>query len=385
MLRSREQNLDYRQEEVSLIMDRWKSAESCALVGVGSVGKSNLLQHLGSAKIQAKYMKLTNTNSFKAILIDPGMLSPLPSTDQADDDQLRCWAAYELMLHRLYMAFYQANNLSDADKQGLHSAYLRLQDGSNPLFAFMGLRYLELGLDIVLSKGIQIVFMFDEFEMMLNNLPVKFFLTLRGLRDGSKQQMSYLTFTRSPLAATVANLEINPLDLEEFTELFTDNTFYIGPYQDRDARQMIDILAQRNQQQDVEEHIKTFLIWSTGGFAGLLRAAFRIWPQLGGDNLTPTEIVGKSEEMARKLVKTEPVQAECNTIWQSLSIQEQYILNVAAGIEKYKATNETAIAAALLKKKRLLNLDKDNPSELIITPLLLLYYIQGLSAYGASG
>jgi hypothetical protein len=92
----------------------------------------------------------------------------------------------------------------------------------------------------------------------------------------------------------------------------------------------------------------------------------------------------KGEELGRELVKAEPVQVECRTIWDSLTDQEQYILKVAAGIEKYKASKEVATAAALLKRKQLLSVDNDNPVELIITPPLLLYYIQGLSAHGGS-
>ena len=107
VLRSRKQNPDYRKEEVSLIMDCWKSAENCALVGVGSVGKSNLLHHLASSSIQSNFPEFSKNNTqFKAILIDPSMLSPLPPPGHADDSQIRCWAAFELMLHRLYMAFY---------------------------------------------------------------------------------------------------------------------------------------------------------------------------------------------------------------------------------------------------------------------------------------
>ena len=42
----RKQPLEFRKEEVSYVMKRWQAAESCALIGVGSVGKTNLLQHL---------------------------------------------------------------------------------------------------------------------------------------------------------------------------------------------------------------------------------------------------------------------------------------------------------------------------------------------------
>jgi hypothetical protein len=48
----RRQPLDYRQEEVGRIMHRWNAGESCSLVGVGSVGKSNLMQHLANPEVR---------------------------------------------------------------------------------------------------------------------------------------------------------------------------------------------------------------------------------------------------------------------------------------------------------------------------------------------
>ena len=170
-----------------------------------------------------------------------------------------------------------------------------------------------------------------------------------------------------------------PSEIEEFTELFTDNTFFIGPYNQRDAQQMIASLAKRNQQMNFSEHTQAFMIWATGGYAGLMRAVFRAWPHIKTDALSSTDLVKKNEQVAQQLIKIEPVQAECRTIWDSLSAQERYILEVAAGIKTYKSSIEATAAAALLKKKQLLALDKDNPAELQITPPLLLYYIQGLS------
>jgi hypothetical protein len=299
------------------------------------------------------------------------MLSPLPPRGQADDNQIRCWIGYELMMHRLYMAFYQSEELSEEDKRELQQAYLRLQDGNNPLYAYMGLRYLELGLNIVLRNNIQIVFMFDEFEDMLKNLPMKFFLTLRGLRDANKRQLSYLTFTRSPLLDIIDGLKIPRLDIEEFTELFTDNVFYVGPYSEKDARRMVDDLVKRNQQESVvNDYVKTFLVWSTGGFAGLLRASFRVVSQLG---LDLSSVMTEGETVAQQLVQKQPVETECETIWNSLSVSEQYILRVAAGTEDYDRKNVDAAAAALLQKKKLLEVKQEN---LLITPPLLLYYIK---------
>ncbi|NJL54794.1 hypothetical protein HC928_06080 [bacterium] len=171
-VRTRRQPVDFRREEVAYVMQRWRASESCSLIGVGSVGKSNLLQHLADPEVQRTYMNITQSDQFKAIIIDPNMLAPLPSIEAAQE---RSWAGYELMMHRLFMAFYPFDMLSEDDSERFYNTYQALRDGTNPLYASMGLRYFELGLDFFVRRGIRIVFMFDEFEEMLKHLPVKFF------------------------------------------------------------------------------------------------------------------------------------------------------------------------------------------------------------------
>lgn len=361
--RTRMQPLDYRQEEVGRIMERWRASESCSLVGVGSVGKSNLMQHLANPRVQQEYMKETNVDNFKAIIIDPSMLGPLPSKN---DEQIACWVGYELMMHRLFLAFHQSELLNEREMTRFVEIYETLQDGSNPLYAYMGLRYFELGLDVLMNKGIQIVFMFDEFEEMLRNLPIKFFLTLRGLRDANKKQLSYLTFTRTPLPVVIEKEGIDPQKIEEFAELFTDNVFYIGPYNDKDAHRMFDDLAQRNNKH-YDEYVKNFLIWATGGFAGLLRSSFRMLESLPNLNLSEVMTAG-GMSLAEQLAIKQPVRTECKTIWGSLSDSERYVLKAAAGTlnSAFQRDAKTDRAAEYLVRKKLLlrNLNSDNQMEI---------------------
>src|SRR5690349_4091486 len=199
---TRKHPIEFRREEVSFIMQRWRASESCSLVGVGSVGKSNLLQHLADPDVQTYYMQNTNTDNFRTIIIDPNLLGPLPSGGD-NNDQLRCWAAYELMMHRMFLAFYPFEVLGQDDARSFYETYQTLQDGTNPLYAYMALRYFELGLEFFMRRKIKIVFMFDEFEDFLKLMPIKFFQTLRGLRDINKRQLSFLTFTRSPLPVLI--------------------------------------------------------------------------------------------------------------------------------------------------------------------------------------
>jgi hypothetical protein len=349
---SPEQPLEFRREEVGYVMERWRASDSCSLVGIGSVGKSNLLRHLGQSDVQAYYISATQAEHFKAIIVDPSLLGPLPTAGD-DLDQVRCWAAYELLMHRIFLAFYPFDSLTKDEANEIYEIYQALQDGSNPLYAYMGLRYFELGLDFFMRRGFQIVFMFDEFEEMLRQMPVKFFQTLRGLRDNYKRQLSYLTFTRAPLPVLVDRMNISRLDIEPFVELFTDSLLYVGPYNDADARRMADGLVRRNQR-NYDEPTINFLLWSSGRYAGLLRSTFRLLETLGPISMAEQ----KSDRLLNALAVKTPIRQECRTIWTSLTPAEQYVLKAVARLSEYSVNTETEQAVTQLVQKRLLRVTK---------------------------
>jgi hypothetical protein len=353
--RTRTQPMEFRQQEVGYVMERWRASDSCSLVGVGSVGKSNLLQHLSDPTVQSFYMKdVAGGKLLKSIIIDPSMLGPLP-TGTPETEQIRCWAGYELMMHRMFLAFYPFDGyLEGDDVRVFYETYQGLQDGTNPLYAYMGLRYFELGLELFMKRGIQIVFMFDEFEEMLKQLPVKFFLTLRGLRDANKKQLSYLTFTRSPLPEVTDRLNIDALEIEPFLELFTDNIIYVGPYSDTDARNMLQDLVKRNNKK-YDAYTLDFLLWATGRYAGLLRSGFRALDSLGV--LEPNAVMTMSDQIVRDLASKRSVRIECRTIWTSLSTKERVLLKEFTSLKPDIDPNDfdTQQTFALLQQKKLLS------------------------------
>lgn len=363
--RTRKQPLDFRKEEVGRVMERWRAADSCSLVGVGSVGKSNLLQHLADPDVQGYYMEVAKVEKFKAIIIDPSLLGALPIAG-VNMDQVRCWAGYELMMHRLFLAFYPFEILGKDEARQFIESYQALQDGTNPLYAYMGLRYFELGLEFFMRRGIQIVFMFDEFEEMMRQLPIKFFQTLRGIRDNNKAQLSYLTFTRSSILDVAAQLDIPALSIEPFAELFTDSIYYVGPYNEADGRKMVEGLMRRNQK-NYDDYTVNFLLWATGRYAGLLRAGFHALDTLG--NLDTSALMTSGEQLIHQLAKKRGIRTECATVWTSLNHTEQYILKAVVGIEPNINTSDPEIgeSVALLVQKRLLRVNKEQ-KQLTIEP-----------------
>lgn len=364
----RKQVPDFRKEEVQYVMDRWKASESCALMGVGSVGKSNLLHHLADPDTQDYYLG-ERSRKFRAVMIDPNLLGPI---DENDSVQFRCWAGYELLMHRLYLTFYPFDILGD-DAQNFFDAYQALQDGTNPLYAYMGLRYFEHGLEYFFRKDMQIVFMFDEFEEMLRKLPVKFFLTLRGLRDNHKKELQYMTFSREPIPVLIEKEGLPELEIEPFTELFTDNNYYVGPYNHIDAGTMVQRLIGRNPTIHYSKHAIDFLLQATGRYAGILRAGFRALEMLG--EISASDI--NNHHTVERLARRPLVQVECETIWKSLTDVEQGVLRIIAQRQTQTLDTQAEAAVPLLVKKRLLRVNR-NLQMLQIEPPVFNVYVYDL-------
>ena len=355
---TRQYDLDFRKEEVETVMKHVAGATSCSLVGIGSVGKSNLLQHLTDPNVHAHYLGEDVAKKIKTITIDANMLGPLPPDK---DDAMRCWAGYELMMHRLFLAFYPFDMLSENEANRFYETYLALQNGTNPLYAYMALRYFEVGLQFFIRQGYKVVFLFDEFDEMLKQLPVKFYQTLRGIRDANKRNLVYITFTRSPLPTLVERFEIPLLGIEPFIELFTDNVIYVGPYNEKDAAKMLNELVTRRQK-NYPDAIKTMLLEATGRYAGLLRAGFSSLEELA--NLAQLQT---TDALAEALAGRSAIRTECKTIWTSLNRSEQYVLKAVARLTPYNVSTETELAVTMLVQKRLLRLDK-NQQRLEIQP-----------------
>jgi len=367
MSQTRQYDIDFRKEEVDYIMKQISGSTSTSLVGIGSVGKSNLLQHITDPRVHEHYLGVNEAQQLKTITIDANMLGPLPADK---DDPLRCWAGYELLMHRLFLAFYPFDMLPDSEANRFYETYLALQNGTNPLFTYMALRYFEVGLQFFMRQNFKIVFLFDEFDEMLRQLPVKFFQTLRGIRDANKRKLLYITFTRSPLPTLVERFEIPMLDIEPFAELFTDNVYYIGPYNDKDSRKMYDELSGRRQT-NYPDGVRDLLFQATGRYAGLLRAGFAALEEFGNLEQATQSV----DSLAEVLAMRSAIRSECKTIWTSLNRSEQYVLKAVARLTPYNVSTETEQAVSMLMQKRLLRLDKTQ-QRLEISPPVFQVFVE---------
>ncbi len=359
--------LEFRQQEVGLVMERWRAGDCCSLVGVASTGKTILLQHLSNPNVQGVYIKnVTGGKSFRAIIIDPHLLTTISPNAS---DATKTWAAYELMIHRLYLAAHPFSELPEEDVRVFYETYEAIQNKeSSPA---LGVRYFELSLEIFFKNGVQIVFMFDAFEELLAKMPIQFFQSLRGIHDANSQKLQYMTISRITLPDAVERQRVPMKDIESFIELFTNSIIYIGPYNETDARNMLTELIRRNHLK-YDQYVLDFVLWATGRYAGLISAGFRALETL--DNLDANTIITNSDQLVNDLAIRRGVRTECKTIWTSLSEQERIMLRELASPRPNIDPNNRTIQQTFagLQQKGLL---KVQGSRVTIEPPVFYYFV----------
>ncbi|GAB1422657.1 hypothetical protein MASR2M15_28960 [Anaerolineales bacterium] len=363
----RKHPVDFRKEEIYNILNLINAGESVSIIGVGSVGKTNLLQHLIDPEVTKHYLA-ADADKLIILILDSNMLGTLPDKNSSDGNQIRAWAGFELMLHRLYMSFYPLDILKE-DAVNFYNAYVSLQDGSNLLYAYMGVRYFELGINFFLRRGYKLVLMFDEFEEWLKIMPANFFHNLRGLRDLNKSSLMFGTFSRMPITDLIDLYNFDHLALEPFTELFTDNLTFVGPYNENDAHQMVKSLMKRHQAQNLPTYVEDFLIYLTGAYAGLLRAGFnsiRKMPALSMEDV-------RNPKLIDSFAAERTIRAECDTIWNSLSENEHDVLLAMVQGKQLPNNATTTQAIRLLSFKKLIKINGSTAKPYIQPPIFDAY------------
>jgi len=292
--------LSFRSAVVDKILSYLQAGDSCSLVGIGSVGKSNLLRFLQQEDVRrAKLGKQWNKYLF--IYIDTNKM-----LEQSD------WGLFELMLHQL-LAEFSKRKIDSEIFQTIDNLYARSTESNTQHLA---LRYLDRAISTICGRlGLRLVFLFDEFDHLCRTLPSQTFAALRALRDDNKYFLMYIVATRVDLQ----RLSDGKTDIEAFEELVTPNTIWLMAYPEDDARLMLHRLTERHHVEMMNEAGIHKLLSKTGGHPGLIRAVFGIAYKQSA-NLDDLKATDKQ------------VQDECQRIWHSLAEDEQMVLaNLVSG------------------------------------------------------
>jgi hypothetical protein len=320
----------FREKEVKKIFELILAGESCSVVGIGSVGKSNLLRFLQQNNAHQTYLGSRGKN-YLFVYVDGN--KKLESTD---------WGLFELIFHQLYLASTKSNLDNDV-LQLIENLYLQATVSLSLPMKFLILRFLDRAISMLVNRlDLNIVLLFDEFDTLCQAISPRAFSVLRAMRDDHKYKLVYVIATRSELT----NLRRESTEIEAFYEIVTLNTLTLLSYSKIDALGMLDRLMTRYNVL-LDKDTENTMIYLSGGHPALIRALFDVFRK--NNSLKPNTVI----ENIR-------VQDECRRIWAGLSRQEQAALAYVASVKK--ASSVSAELRALLNRRGLLGGEwvKDN-------------------------
>jgi hypothetical protein len=296
--------VSFRSETVQQVVRLLRSGESCALVGVGSSGKSNIARHLARPDVRQEYF---GAEAAATLVV---YLNCKPFAHRAPAD------FYLEALHQLGRAL---DSIPDAGAlAGARPAVATLWQAAQTDPDVLARRNLDQALGLAVQAGAQhLIFILDDCDDLLHFAPPYFFSDLRGLRDNYKVRLVYLTLTRREPAF----LRDDTPEFEELFELLSSpgHTLPVAPYVETDALLMLRRLAARQvPARALSEPEARRLFDLSGGHAGLLRALFfatQYTPDLAASLMSPSEWT--------RLADHADVEGECRKIWDSLEVEEQ--------------------------------------------------------------
>lgn len=333
--------LTYRRAEVSAIARCLNAGDSCSVVGVSGMAKSNLFRYLRSQDVRRHYLG-DGWQSFLFVALDANEIEEMSES-----------AIYSLLLERL---------LEEVKSRGAEDAVVstleHLQRNTQSSEARPLQRVLAQAVEAVIGiSDDRVVFLFDQFDGIYKKLNPHFFANLRSVRDGFKYRVSYVVFTRDDLSRLSRTQEN-----EEFEELFSANVIGLGPYEKRDALLLLNRVGVRYGRSLPSETCEQLIVL-TGGHPGLLKAAYMAMIK------NEIEPLANQRRAIDVLLAVRDVRSECIKLWKSISPAEQDFLRGLA-VSRVVA-HQDAEAERLLQMKGLIL--KDDGGTVAFSPIFAGY------------
>ncbi len=291
---------EFREDVINRIRRHLEAGDSCALVGVGSSGKSNIARHLARHDVRLYHFPRSAPHTFVLYINCKPLAYHLPR-----DVYLEILDRLEREIEELDGPF--TSVLSDV-------VALRQDAQSNP--ELLARRNLDRALSKITKAGAQhILVILDDCDDLFARVAPVLFSDLRGLRDNYKNILAYLLVTRIDPA-----LLSGAREYEELFELLSTegHTIPVTPYNRIDGQRMIERLIERQDaSRSLSESDKRYIYDLSGGHAGLSRSIFyAIW----SGSVVP------DASGVERLARLADVEEECNKIWDSLLDDEQAML-----------------------------------------------------------
>ena len=259
--------------------------ESACVVGLVGTGKSNLVHFMREREAQRLYL------GEQADRLHLVTLSCLPGTDPKE-------TIYEAMTECARQIARERDGEADEVAAGAVS----------PLQALRAILEVTCG-----ALDQQLVFVFDEFDCLLQNQPAGFFDDLRVLRDDHRTtgNVVFLVITR-----VLPQLRRGPEPFRDskFFQLIRDRIYPLPPFREVDAVCMLDDVMNRQKAHfDFPLRLRKRLAGLAGGHAGLLLSLYETLKPDFSDTASLPEALAAAPRVA----------TACAEIWTDLHWQER--------------------------------------------------------------
>jgi Transcriptional regulatory protein, C terminal len=289
--------LTYRKNEIGeVVAPCLRAGDSCSVVGVSGMAKSNLFRHLLDPGVRRHFLG----GRWRDFLFVAADLNALGRVSEE--------AVYELL----------TGSLPDPPRRGGRdetAGGARAKRRQTPPVggdAGPALRFNRAVRSLLSgSASRRLVVLLDQFDEAYRALPPYVFANLRAVRDEHKYRVSYVLFTREELPY----LNRAP-ECEEFYELLSANVLGLGPYERSDALTLVERVSERYGRR-LPRGAAGQLLALSGGHPGILKAA--CMSLLRGR----VELRGARDEAAAALLGVDDVRGECEKVWRSISAEER--------------------------------------------------------------
>ena len=280
-----------REAEISQILALCRNGQSVSIVGPRRIGKSSLLLHLCRPSVQSRY----------GLTPDKAIYAPVDCQELGGSPPEEI---YEALLTSIMDAADSIGvDLDNVQRPGTYRALDRV-------------------LNSIVNRGVAIVVLLDEFELLAANerLTPYFFARLRGLT--TKYGLAYLTASQRPLFAITADEQILS---SPFFNIFV--SFSLGLFTRAEAE---DLLACRLDGTGVnfDRQLSDHVLYLVGYHPFFLHIAGYHAFQSLAQILVPESIAGF--DWLDEPVEIETV-SHLEYLWRNLSDEEQYCLAILEG------------------------------------------------------
>lgn len=308
---------DSRKEEIEKILSYVKNGNSCQVISLPGVGRSNVLRILaynhGTRELHLK----ENQKWFHFVMMN---FSEIKSKPLKDSTKYMFLELVESLSQRKMNEEYKfVKNLFDES----------LRSGDE-LVIFQGLKKT---IDyLCLEKELTVILLFDRFEEYVGVLEPVFFDNLRILRDRAKYRFSCVFPLNRPLEETVG-----PEIISSFYEFLVGNLVYLS-LGDEKIREFRLSYLKKTSGKDVDKVVLDEITKATSGLGKLWLVSVEQSLSANDSTIQPLS------HLANFLISNTKVKSVLSEIWKSLSPFEQNL------IIQSKANESTHLVAVGLVK-----------------------------------